>query len=119
MEAIEANYGAELGVRVSRRRYRLVQAGDVYTRRFRGDASVAEVAELNAGLSTGERLLFTSANATARIMARRLPKPLWNALSRRALGQFPSWDPSREEGRYANVLDVFEHRRSTPEHTLL
>jgi glycosyltransferase involved in cell wall biosynthesis len=111
MEAIEANYGAEFGMRVNRRRYRLVQAGHVYTRRFRGIASETEVAELNDRLRTGERILFASANAAAQVLARLLPKSLWNAVSRRALGQFPSWDPTREEGRYANILDVYEHQQ--------
>jgi glycosyltransferase involved in cell wall biosynthesis len=115
MEAIEHNYGDELGLRVSRRRYRLLQAGHVYTRRFRGVGTDAELAELNASLGTGERLLFAAAHAAARVLARLLPKALWDRVSRRALGQYPAWEPAREEGRYADILEVFEQRGTNEE----
>jgi glycosyltransferase involved in cell wall biosynthesis len=110
MEAIEANYGAEFGLRVNRRRYRVVQAGHVYTRRFRGIGSDAEVEQLERSLGRGERLLFRGVYTAARALAKLLPQRLWNLLSRHALGQFPGWDPTREEGAYTNVLEVFEQR---------
>jgi glycosyltransferase involved in cell wall biosynthesis len=110
MERIEANYGTELGLRVNRRRYRLVQAGYVYTRRFRGTGSKAEVEQLERSLGRGERLLFRGAYTVAQALARALPQRLWNVVSRRAVGQSPAWDPVREEGAYANILEVFEQR---------
>ena len=113
MEAVEANYGAEFGLRVSRRRYRMVQAGHVYTRRFRGVGSKAEVEQLEGSLNISERLLFRGAYTVARALARVLPQRLWNFLSRRALGQYPDWDPAREDGRYANILEVFERQEGT------
>jgi glycosyltransferase involved in cell wall biosynthesis len=110
METIEANYGTELGLRVNKRRYRVVQAGHVYTRRFRGLGSDAEVEQLERSLGRGERLLFRGAYVVARAMARVLPQRLWDVVSRRAVGQSPVWDPVREEGAYANILEVFEQR---------
>ncbi len=108
METVEVNFGNEFGLRVSRRRYRLVQAGHVYTRQFRGVGSKEELADLNASLNVGERLFFKSANAAAKTLARLLPKRLWDTISRRALGQYPAWEQTREEGRHGDVLDVFE-----------
>jgi hypothetical protein len=118
MERVEDNYGAEFALHVSRRRYRMLQAGHVYTRRFRGAGDDAELADLNASLPRIERWLFGCAYAAAAILARVLPKSLWNTISRRLLGQYPVWEPPREEGRYADILEVFERhrgeRRDTP-----
>jgi glycosyltransferase involved in cell wall biosynthesis len=113
METVETNFGVEFGLRVSRRRYRLLQAGHVYTRQFRGVGSKDELADLNASLNPGERVFFKSANAAARTLARLLPKRLWDTISRRALGQYPAWEPMREEGRHSDVLDVFEGWQGT------
>jgi len=108
MQAIQRNFGAEYGLRVNMRRYRLVQAGHVYIRRFRGTGSQSEVDQLEAGLGAVERLAFRAANAGARVLARLLPQRAWDVISRRALGQHPAWDPAREEGRYADILEVYE-----------
>jgi glycosyltransferase involved in cell wall biosynthesis len=118
METIEAGYGTEFGLSVNRRRYRLVQAGHVYTRSFRGVGSKAEVERLEASLNIGERLAFRSAHVIARVLARVLPPRLWTAISRRSLGQSPAWEPVRQEGVYTNILDVFEHWQDTQGHVL-
>jgi len=109
MEAVEANYGARFGIRVNRRRYRLVQASNVYTRHLHGGASAAEVAALEASLPLGERLVLRAANRVARLARRAIPRRAWTALTQRFVGQHPSnWDPWREEGRYADLLEVTE-----------
>jgi len=107
-EALAASYGAEYGLRVHRRRYRLLQAADVYTRRFRGSASQDEIIELEAQLAPVERTLYRSAHLLARILVRVLPSTLWTRVAARATSQFPEWRPARREGLYANVLEVFE-----------
>jgi glycosyltransferase involved in cell wall biosynthesis len=112
MERVQANYGTEFGVRVSKRRYRLVQAGHVYTRRFRGAGSAEEIEQLNATLRPAERWLLRGGYGFARVLAGVLPQRLWDALSRRALGQFPGWEPAREDGKFTDILEVFESRRA-------
>src|SRR5262249_3157395 len=108
MAAVEANYGGKFGLRVSRRRYRLVQAGHVYSRQFRGIASESELVELPASLPPTERLLFGPGNSIAQRLAALLPQRVWSAIARRAIGQSPSWNPERAEGRYSDILEVFE-----------
>jgi glycosyltransferase involved in cell wall biosynthesis len=107
MESLEANYGAEYGLRAGRRRYRLLQAQYVYTRRFRGTGSPAEVALLEASLPAGERLILRAAYAVARIVIRLVPRPLWRAVNERAMRQFPDdLERPRDEGGYRNLLEV-------------
>jgi glycosyltransferase involved in cell wall biosynthesis len=110
MQTLEANLGARYGLRVSRRRYRLVQAGHVYTRRFRGQGEDEELARLEAGLPALERIGFRLAYGLARGVTRVLPQSLWDRLSRRALGQYPGWEPDREVGVHSDILGVFEAR---------
>ena len=33
---------------------------------------------------------------------------------RRRLGQVPEWDPERIEGRYADILELYEGLRTAP-----
>jgi glycosyltransferase involved in cell wall biosynthesis len=115
MEALEANYGARFGLRVNRRRYRLVQASNVYTRHLHGAADADEVAALEASLPLGERLVLRAANRVARLVRLAIPQRLWTALTQRFVGQHPSdWDPWREEGRYADLLEVTQRAQPTP-----
>jgi len=111
METLERHWGAGFGLSVDHRRYRMIQAGHVYTSRFRGSASEQDLARLQRTLPLHERLLFSAGYGLARVLARLLPQRLWDLLSRRALGQYPGWEPEREEGRYATILEVFESRR--------
>jgi glycosyltransferase involved in cell wall biosynthesis len=111
MLALEANYGPQYRLRVNRRRYRFLQASYVYTAKRRGNADVADVARLEAGLPSGERALYRGANILGRAIARAIPRRLWLALMRRAQGQFPDWKPEREDGQHRDLLDVFEDVR--------
>jgi glycosyltransferase involved in cell wall biosynthesis len=112
MHAVEANFGAEFRVRVSERRYRLVQAAHVYTRSFRGAGSKSETQLFEASLPFGERLMFRGAHSLARLLARLLPQRAWTTLSRRSLGQFPAWSPTPTNRSYKDMLDVFEQFHS-------
>jgi hypothetical protein len=106
MDRLEQNYGAEFGLHVDRRRYRRVQAGDVYTRHFRGQASDEDVAALRRTLTPTERVLFGAGYAGARVAAKTLPQRIWDAVSRRAIGQYPQWEPSSTQSRHDTMLDV-------------
>jgi hypothetical protein len=109
MEAVEANYGTASGLRVNRRRFRLLQAAHVYARQLHGSGSPEEVADFEAGLPGAERLLARCANRAAQTLIRVLPARAWSAVTRRAFHQFPAtWGPRRDDGTYANLLDVFE-----------
>jgi hypothetical protein len=112
METIESRYGREYGLRVNRRRYRLVQAGTVYSRQRQGIGSPAEVAELEAGLPAVERVLLRTANRAGRVLADLLPARAWEAIARRVFKQFPPWDPPRDESDYQTLLDVFERAQA-------
>jgi glycosyltransferase involved in cell wall biosynthesis len=112
MEAIEAGYGAEYGLRVNRRRYRLVQAGTVYSRQRQGIGSRAEIVELEASLPAVERMLLRIANRTGRVIRRLLPASAWEVIARRVFKQFPPWDPPRDDGGYQTLLEVFERAES-------
>ncbi|MGB2953021.1 MAG: glycosyltransferase [Gaiellaceae bacterium] len=114
MEALAANYGSKHGLRVNRRRHRMLQAGNVYGRRLRGSASYEELAALNARLSPVERVFYRAAGLVARLLVIALPARLWALLARRVAAQFPDWRPPRTEG-YANVLEVFERRLTLAE----
>jgi glycosyltransferase involved in cell wall biosynthesis len=111
-EAIEANFGADYGIRVNRRRYRQLQALNVYGRRARGASTSDEIARLHDMLSPTERLLYGGASALARL-TRLLPARARNAAARRALGQFPDWRPTRKIGRYRDILEVFDGESPT------
>lgn len=110
MEALAKSYGSQHGLRVNRRRYRMLQAANVYGRHFRGGGSKEEVAQLEARLGVGERLFYRSANLLARALIRILPPRLWRRIARGATAQFPDWQPAQREG-YSSVLDVFERER--------
>jgi len=109
METLEANFGAAHGLRVNRRRYRLVQASNVYRRQLHGEASAEEVAALRASLPPAERVALGAAARGGKLVRRLIPQRLWTSLTERVAGQHPAhWQPWREEGRYRDMLDVFE-----------
>jgi hypothetical protein len=116
IEAIEREYGSQFGLRVSRRRYRWLQAVNVYERdRFRGGVEPTELARMNEALLTSERWALRIGCALAAWIGWAFPQRLRDLLDyafRRALRQYPDWTPPRVDGRYANLLDVF----STAEH---
>jgi glycosyltransferase involved in cell wall biosynthesis len=108
MEALAAGYGPTHGIRVNRRRYRMLQAMNVYSRRFRGGGSDEEVARLEALLGTAERLFYRTANLGAQILIRLLPHRVWSRVAGQVSGQFPNPYPAPAPERYRDVLDVFE-----------
>jgi len=108
MEAVEATFRSELGLRVNRRRFRLLTAAYVYGRELRGTGAPGEVAQFEAGLPRGPRLALRAAHRLALVLVRLMPHRLWEAIAGRAFGQFPSIDPEREQGVYRDLLDVFE-----------
>jgi glycosyltransferase involved in cell wall biosynthesis len=118
VEAIARCYGARFGLRVNRRRFRLLQSAHVYEERFVHERiGDADLAALEARLRPRERRLYRLCARLARGGARVLPKRLQHAFEyayRRALRQFPRWDPHAFPGRYASVLDVFEAWREPP-----
>jgi len=109
MEALEANYGVAFGLRVNRRRYRLLQARYVYARQFYGTGSPSEVARLEASLPTVERLLFRAGNRVARGIVRIVPMRVWSAVTSRVFRQYPQGlERPRSENTYRTLLDVTE-----------
>jgi len=119
VEAIAHGYGARFGLRVNRRRFRLLQSVHVYEERFVHERIGAEdLAALEARLRPRERRLYRGCARVAGWLARVLPPRLRRAseyVYRRALRQFPRWDQTALPGRYASVLDVFEARRQPPD----
>jgi glycosyltransferase involved in cell wall biosynthesis len=113
MEAIRSEYGAEFDLRVNRGRFRHLQAAHVYEQYYFGDGTVDErqLDELESRLKPSERRFCRAAGGTARACAPLLPTRIRHGIQylyRRSLGQFPTWNPTRIEGRYANILDVFD-----------
>ena len=117
-ETIAQRFGAEFGLRVNRRRFRLLQAAHVYEERFIHERiGDEELAALESRLTARERRLFRAAAQAARAAAAVTPARLRRAgeyAYRRALRQFPTWNPPPLPGRYASVLDVFEDPPQLP-----
>ncbi|HWF26591.1 MAG TPA: glycosyltransferase [Solirubrobacteraceae bacterium] len=116
IEALEDEYGAEFGLRADRRRYRLLQALNVYERhRFNGGVDAPELARMSDALGRVEGALLRTTSAAAAMTAPLLPERLRGAITgayRLAVGQYPYWVPPRIEGRYANMLELFEAART-------
>ena len=108
MQSVAERYGGRNDLRVDWRRYRMLQAANVYGRRYHGDASEDEVAELEERLGTVERLLYRGANCLARVLIRLLPQHVWTRVVTRATRQFPDRQLAPRKQLYANVLEVFE-----------
>jgi glycosyltransferase involved in cell wall biosynthesis len=112
MEALEANYGEQFGLRANRGRYHRLQAAYVYTRAFRGSDAPGEVAELEASLRWGRRAAFRLAYRLAKLAVRLMPRRLWMALTARAFRQFPDdATKPRGEGGLETILDVTQAER--------
>lgn len=112
VEAIARDHGARYGLRVNRRRFRLLQAAHVYEERFVHERiGDEELVALEQRLNPRERRALRFGVRAARGAGKVLPARLQRAgeyAYRRALRQFPRWDPAPLPGRYASVLDVFE-----------
>jgi hypothetical protein len=112
IEVLEREYGVEFGLHANRRRYRLLQAANVYERHhFGGGVNPGELARMDRELSPSELAFIRTVAAMAGRVAPMLPSPLRRSLTyvyRRALRQYPDWSPPRLEGRYADMLELFE-----------
>src|SRR5262249_21450201 len=126
VEAIRANYGAELGLRVNYNRYRLLQTVHVYKSCYNDRSlSPADVALLDRRLRAWERVVYgcglrillaairrSGSSRLTRAVAWRLfaevdPRRIADRLVA-MLGQLPPWKPETFDQRFANVVEVFE-----------
>jgi glycosyltransferase involved in cell wall biosynthesis len=114
MEAIKANYGAELGLRVNYRRYRMLQILYGYSEYFRGRSSKAELRELTSRMSARERVLYGGAWRIIALALKLTPPVVHRLLgwamnrSTRVLRSSIEWEPSAAKTTYRNILEVFE-----------
>jgi hypothetical protein len=117
MDLVQANLGSEHGLAVDVGRYRFLQAMDVHRRRYiTGEVDAAEMRELRAHLHPAERLRFAAVTAAMRgvsAIPARLRGRVTAALGRR-VGQFPEWEPPKVQGRYRDVIELFEALREAP-----
>jgi glycosyltransferase involved in cell wall biosynthesis len=111
--ALEQNVGASFGLRVNHRRYRLVQAAHVYPRYRAGISDRDELRDLEQQFPVVERWLYRSAHALVALIGRFVPAHVKRSIHVRRMGQIPKWKPTGwVEGRYANILDVYEAHES-------
>jgi glycosyltransferase involved in cell wall biosynthesis len=111
MTALERGPAAGFGLRVSRRRYRFVQAAHVYEQYRGGLVGRDEVRRLDAELPAVERWTYRLGSAAVALIY-RLVFPKLRAsmvkLAGRLVGQLPERTAERVEGRYRNVLEICE-----------
>jgi glycosyltransferase involved in cell wall biosynthesis len=110
---LEKGAGAEFGLRADHRRYRIVQAADLYPRYIAGEADPSELRSFERELPTLERLICRAARGVFGLARRVLPRRLNPRIARVATrwgGQMPGWwaPTTFIEGRYRNVLEVYE-----------
>jgi hypothetical protein len=111
MTALERGAAGEQGLRVSHRRYRLVQSLHVCARQLAGSADPEEVRRLEQELPSRERLLYRISSTLLGFVHGLLPRRLQASVvgvGQRLVGQFPPIDPTIVEGRYRDVVDVCE-----------
>lgn len=109
--ALEKGVGGEQGLRVSHRRFRLVQAAHVYKRYRAGAGTRAEVRAFERELPWLERWLYRVADQALALIHRVLPQRLKAMLASRAaqgVGQLPAIDPEFTVGRFGNIIDVYD-----------
>ncbi len=115
MEAVAAKLGAEFGLRVNHRRYRLLQILRVLRSYYRApDRGREAVEQLRQRLRWHERLAFNTAlvglSATQRVMGPRQQaavRGLVRRITRRLRGSV-EWHPSQTGQHLQSMLDVFE-----------
>ncbi len=115
--ALERGPAAEYGLRVDHRRYRFVQAANVYARYRAGAAGRDEVRRLRSEMPLLERCAYSVASGAIGIVHRVLTPRLRIAMIRlahRVVGQLPSTPPTIVAGSYRDVLEVCEARGERP-----
>lgn len=113
MTALEQGPAAELGLRVNHRRYRFVQAAHVHERYRAGAIGVDELRRLERELPRLERWGYRAASGALGLVHRLLPTRLQAAMitvGHRVVGQLPAIAPDIAEGRYRDILDVYDDR---------
>jgi glycosyltransferase involved in cell wall biosynthesis len=111
MSTLEHRFGREFGMKVDRRRYRLVQAAYVHERFRMGLLGIEDVRRLERELPLLERWAYRLVGASIRLMYRILPESVrrrTTQLAHRTVGQIPAVYPASLEGRFANALEVCE-----------
>lgn len=112
MEAVKENYGAECGLQVDYRRYRLLQILHVYKQHcLDGVASREEFAELNSHLSRWERWLAGLPLELVLRAVRYVPAEIVRRAIgrvRRLAGQYTAFGEDESGGRFGSLLEVFE-----------
>ncbi len=118
VEAIAARYGALVPAAPDRRRFRVLQAVNVYEGVLAGRIPAERLTELERHLRPRERALGRAALAACRLARPRSPERLrhlfYSVLHALALRQFMNWNPPRARGRYVTLLDVFDRPPPPP-----
>ena len=113
LASLSARFGAEYGLRIDLRRFRILQAEFVYEQWLSGEIGDAELDELRARLRPRELRTWDAAAKIARTAGRVVPpvgrRAARHGVHRWVLRQTPYWNPPRETG-YATLLDLFERR---------
>jgi hypothetical protein len=111
MEAVRDATGTAGDLRPNLRRYRLLQLAHVHQGYFlEHSISREQLEELRSYMRLWERVVYGGAGRFARLLSRRssfLGRAVRDAL-RRALRQFPSWDPPSDPRHYENILEVYD-----------
>jgi glycosyltransferase involved in cell wall biosynthesis len=121
MEAVWANYGSQLGLRVNYQRYRILQIEYCYAEYWHGRQSRRELAELRARLSVPERLVSAVAWSILAAIFKLTPPAIHRLIawimnrSDRVLRSSLDFIPGTSHGRYRDLLEVFEAFRSEAE----
>jgi hypothetical protein len=105
--ALERGVGADFGLRVDHRRYRMVQAAHVYPRYRAGLVDRDELRGLEREFPPLERWLYRCAHGIVAVVGRVVPNRFKAEIHNRRMGQIPKWTPTTWiEGRYRDVLEV-------------
>ncbi len=111
-ETLRAKYGAEFGLKVSRRRYRFLQIMYVYEQfHVHKSLSREDLCELKSRMRLWERLVYGAGISTVLTLKRFLSpanRSRIYLLLRSAQKQLPVWKAEPEKAKYRNILDVYE-----------
>jgi len=115
VETLRANYGRQFGLRVSRRRYRMLQIIHCYRSYYgKKGLSAEDFQELRRRMYPWERVVYGGGMTTAWWVMQHLPEggrgKFKQALSgaARRLRRSNEWKPAESSRSFANILEVFE-----------
>ncbi len=112
METLRVNYGAECGLEVNYRRYRLLQIFQTCMAMSEAGAAGPRMAELRRKLRLGEKCAAAALWVLAKL-AGLLPgraRQKVNSAVMVLAGVYPRYAPRRIVGRYRSILEVYEGR---------